>query len=292
MREAELEVRAVHGALLVFDRALGRCLAGVGANFYRPWLFPLYSPRGRSVLREFPFDHPFHNGCFVAQHPVRAGGREVNFWAAPPPRGPADPLFVGVGRIEAEAPSVSGQGGPDVRIVLRCVWRDAAGAPVLEEEREHRLALAEGATLCEVASRLRAAYGEVELPQSKFGGIGVRLDPRLAPACGAEVIADDGRRGDAAVVHESASRFVAFEARCGARFGLCLIGRDAGQPWFVRDYGLALYNPALRRAIRLRAGESCENGLRLLAYDGKLDAMRLERWVGWRPALMPARSSE
>jgi len=38
----------------------GRWLGGIGANYYRAWVYPLYTPRGLTVLQEFPFDHPFH----------------------------------------------------------------------------------------------------------------------------------------------------------------------------------------------------------------------------------------
>ena len=41
---------------LVTDPATGRCLGGVGANHYRPWVFPLYTPSGLTV--NFPLTTP------------------------------------------------------------------------------------------------------------------------------------------------------------------------------------------------------------------------------------------
>ena len=87
----------------------GRCLGGVGANFCRNFVFPLYTPRGLTVLREFPFDHPFHNGLFVAQHPVRVAGRQGNLWAAPPLRGP---VRTAEGQSWALRPRVVAYDGP------------------------------------------------------------------------------------------------------------------------------------------------------------------------------------
>lgn len=276
-----LQARFIHGTLLVFDSAGGRCLAGVGANYYRPWLFPLYTPRGQIVLREFPFDHPFHTGCFVAQHPVHAGKRVANFWAAPPPREARDEIFVNVGRIACDPEIRTEPHEEGVRITLKCVWRDPNDEPVLDEVRAFEIALAGDATVCDVTSHKIAAHGPVEFPATKFGGIGARLDPRLLPDAGGSVIADEGRRGDASIAHGRASRFVAFEGTPdgASRFGLCLIGADRALPWFVRDYGLVLCNPTWQEPIELAAGESCEIRLRLVAYDGALDAGRVEAWL-------------
>jgi hypothetical protein len=277
-----LRAREAVGALLVLDRA-GACLAGVGANHYRPWLYPLYTPAGQIVLREFPGDHPFHNGCFVAQHPVRAGERTANFWAAPPPRGADDELFSAVGRIETKGPFRAEPHADGLRVTLECVWLDASGAPVLEETRTLDFGLGEDAVFCELASEKRAACGPLEFPATQFGGIGVRVDPRLLPAAGGCILSEHGR-GEAQLAHGRLSSHLAFESAPGAgpRFGLCLIGEEAGVPWFVRDYGLALFNPTWRRALALERGASWRLRLRLVAYDGALDARRLERWLAGR----------
>jgi len=258
------EVREVPNGLLVF--ADGRCLAGLGRNYYRAWLYPLYTPAGQCVLQEFPFDHPFHNACFVGQNPVRIGGRTANFWAVPPKREPEDEIFVNVGRIEVEKTEAA-CGEKAVLISMKNVWVDEHGEPVLEEERSYHIALADGATLCEVKSRKIAAYGELEFPATKFGGVGVRVDPRLLPISGGKILGEHGKR----------SPFVAYESP-SAGFGLCLIAPDDKLPWFVRDYGLALYNPTWEQALRVAHGEAWEVVLRLVAYDGTLEA---EPGQGW-----------
>lgn len=242
----KLETRAIPNGLLVF--AGERCLAGIGRHWYRPWLYPLYTPAGNQVLQEFPFDHPFHNGCFVAQHPVRCGGREANLWAVPPPREPNDELFVNVGRVEVQELSLP---------VLKSVWRAPGGEAVLDEERSFSFEVKERETVCDVASRKIANYGDVELPATKFGGIGVRVEPRLLPVAGGRIIGK----------HDAASRFVAYE---NGRFGLALMGSDESVPWFVRAYGLVTYNPTWKASLAIRKGESLETRLTLVAYDGAL----------------------
>jgi hypothetical protein len=240
-----LETRAIPNGLLVL--ADGRCVAGIGAHWYRPWLYPLYTPAGRQVLQEFPFDHPFHNACFVAQNPVRIGERVANFWAVPPRREPADEVFAHVGRVEVTRLDLP---------LMRCTWRDEQGEPVLDEERRYDFSLRDNAVVCEIASRKTAAYGALEFPATKFGGIAVRVDPRLLPVAGARII---GR-------HEAASPFVAYENEA---FGLALVS-DGSAPWFVREYGFASFNPTWKRAISLPQGAAWEVRLTLAAYDGAL----------------------
>ena len=230
-----LQTREIPSGVLVFDD--GRCVAGIGWNAYRPWLYPLYTPAGRNVLQEFPFDHPFHNGCFVGQSPVLAGGRSSNFWD----------IFSNAGRVEVDSLEFP---------LMKCVWRDAKGEPVLDEERVFKLELRERGTVCEVTSRKIAAYADLDFPPSKFGGIGVRVDPQLLPVAGARIIGK----------HEERSSFVAY---ANDRFGLALLC-DGVHPWFVRDYGLALYNPTWKTGLRLVKGESLETRLKLVAYDGEL----------------------
>lgn len=244
----ELCTREIPNGLLVFHGE--RLIAGLGHHWYRPWLYPLYTPAGHPVLQAFPFDHPFHNGCFVAQNPVLAGGRQANFWAVPPPREPDDELFRHVGRVEVVA-----LGFP----VMKCVWRDEHAEPVLDEERSFDFLVKDDAVLCEVASRKTAAYGDLEFPATKFGGIAVRVDAQLLPVAGARIV---GR-------HAEASPFVAYE---NGRYGLALMGSDPAIPWFLRDYGLAVYNPTWQGPVRLRKGEVWETRLRLVAYDGALPA--------------------
>ena len=88
---------------LVVQSDTGRCLGGVGANFYRPFVFPFYTPAGHTVVQEFAFDHPFHNGIFVGQGPVQVGEREAGFWASPPRRSFTDKVFEKLGRMDHTA---------------------------------------------------------------------------------------------------------------------------------------------------------------------------------------------
>ena len=270
---------------MVAEQDSGRYLGGFGSNFYRPWVFPLYSPDGRTVIQEFPFDHPFHNGVFVGQNPVEHPGGVANFWAAPPRRRHDDPLFVAIGRMEAPPDPEVELLEDGARFRLACVWLDEHERPVLAETRTVAIYAAADATICEMASAKTAAYGSLRFPRTKFGSIGIRVEPRLLPPLGGVVIADRGRRGTAEVAHEQDSAFVAFEQASGP-FGvlLSLPDRDASGPWFVRDYGMALFNPTWSREVALAEGEIWRVALRVVAYDGPVDEARAAAW-----AAMPGR---
>ena len=62
---------------------------------------------------------------------------------------------------------------------------------------------------------------------------------------------------------------------------------------FVRDYGFALLNPTQYEGITLAAGEAWETTLRLVAYDGALEAARVEGWLpdSFQTVISPRRYS-
>lgn len=268
--------------LMVQDSTTGRWLGGVGANYYRPWVFPLYTPRGLTVLQEFPFDHPFHSGLWVAQGPLQFAGRTVHFWPAPPERRPGEALFTHMGRIETLRLPTQQVHVNGICFTLHTCWRTADGTPVLDETRTIDLYAVEDATICDVTSVQSASYGALTYEATKFGAICVRVDPRLTPVLDAEVIADGGRRGKADIALSQANRFVAYESASGAGgniFGLLLtVPGERPSDWFIRDYGLACYNPVFNKSREIAQGESFRVSLRVVAYDDPLTETRAQRW--------------
>ena len=169
---------------LVSDPVSGRCLGGVGANYYRAWVFPLYTPNGLTVIQEFPFDHPFHNGFWVAQGPIFIDGREVTFWPSPPMRKANEALFSHMGRMETLGKPQIEPIDNGVRFQLKLLWRDKNEQPVLDEVRTIDLYSVEDATICDMRSSKIASYGALDFAQTKFGSIGIRVEPRLLPISG------------------------------------------------------------------------------------------------------------
>jgi hypothetical protein len=267
----------------------GRWLGGVGANYYRSWVYPLYTARGLTVLQEFPFDHPFHNGLWVAQGPIYFEGQTVHFWPMPPERRPGEPLFAHMGRIETLGLPTVESHDRGVRFTLQSVWRTANGTPVLDETRtvdlytlddEQNDDAPDSVTVCDVTTVQNASYGALEYEASKFGAICIRVDPRLTTVAGAEVIANGGRRGKAEVALAKPNTYVAYESGSSGGFGILLaVPGERPHEWFIRDYGLATYNPMFEQPRLLAQGESLRVNLRVVAYDNPLTDARAERWI-------------
>jgi hypothetical protein len=267
---------------MVEDTKTGRWLGGVGANYYRPWVYPLYTPRGLTVLQEFPFDHPFHNGMWVAQGPIHLNGQTVHFWPMPPERRPGEKLFTNMGRIETSGLPQIESHERGTRFTLQATWRAGDGMPVLDETRTIDFYAVEDGTVCQVTSTQTATYSAIEYEASKFGALCVRVDPRLTTMLGGEVIADGGRRGKAEVALQQECDYVAYEQSARSqKFGLLLtVPGERRSEWFVRDYGLATFNPMLEQPRRLTQGESFHVTLRAVAYDEPLTEERARRWLG------------
>lgn len=278
---------------MVLEQGTNRILGGAGHNPHRAWVYPLNTPRGLNVLQEFAFDHPFHNGVFVGQGRVVLDGKITNFWApAPDWRQPDNPAFKHIGELRyGEPPQIEVLAAARrVRFTYRTTWYDEALQPVLDEVRTIEIGPAVDATLCDVTSRKIASYGPLTFEANKFGTIGVRVQPQLLPPFGGQILAgwDGGlQRGTAdEVVNGKPCDLVAYEAEPPGlwRFGLCLIvlansaASDLAGPWFVRDYGMAMFNATMQQAIHLPDGASWTTALRVAAYDGQLTYERGRNW--------------
>lgn len=270
---------------MVMDEHSGRMLGGFGANYYRPWVFPLYTPEGVTVLQEFPYDHPFHNGLWVAQGPLRFADLDVHFWPAPPMRKANEQLFAHMGRMEcAEAPQIEQHRG-GLRFTLPVIWRDKDENPILDEVRTVVFYGTADATICDMWSAKTATYGTVVYEQSKFGSVGIRVEPRLLPQFGGTVIADGGRRGTADIAIDQRCQFVAYEneipgqKRSGVMMTILGDTDNAQGPWFVRDYGMAMYNANRNQSITSEKGQTWTVGLRVVAYHEPLTDERAFTWL-------------
>jgi hypothetical protein len=268
-----------------------RVLGAYGTSFWRSWVYPFYTPAGYTVVENNPFDHPFHNGIFVGQNPVRVGDREGNFWGLPVRRNHDDPVAVRkTGRMDPQGAPVAEVTAAGVRFTLKSIWRDDQEQPMLDEVRTVVLRALPDANLCDMTSRKTAAYGAAEFPQTKFGSLCLRVEPRLLSALGGQVIGClDGelRRGAADdVANTKVCDAVAYENDVPGLgvHGVCLMildnsaSPDRRGPWFIRDYGLATVNATQRESIHVPAGGDWTVTLRVVAYDGALTGERLTAW--------------
>ena len=274
-----------------FVKAGNHILGAYGTNFWRSWVYPFYTPSGRTVVENFPFDHPFHNGIFVGQSPVQVGDRQGNFWAFPVKRSHGDHIITRMGRMDPQGVPTAEVSDAGVRFTLNSIWRDEQEQPLINEQRTVILRSVAGATVCDMASRKSAAYGPAEFAKTKFGSIGVRVEPRLLPRLGGQIIGcRDGQlhRGLAdEVANQKDCDAVAYEADVPGIgvYGVCLMIRDNSAspdrrgPWFIRDYGMAMFNATQNSPINVSEGGDWTIGLRVIAYDGKLSEQRVSAWL-------------
>ena len=82
---------------------------------------------------------------------------------------------------------------------------------------------------------------------------------------------------------EGESDFVAYENHLPGhgQFGVMMhiLDADIRGPWFIRDYGMALFNPTWTQSISVAEGESWTVSLRVVAYDGELTDERAQAWI-------------
>ena len=280
---------------MVLERTTGRLLGGVGHNDLRSWCYPLHTPRGLGVTQENPFDHSFHNGVFVAQAQVVRNGVLSNFWVVHPDwRSPDSHVYNSLGQIRYReradiTPLQSGY-----RFTYHSTWNGADGAPVLDEVRHFDLYALGDATICDVTSRKTATYGELLFQANKHGSIGARVQPQLLPPFGGEIVAGLGGRTYRGVADDVASGkerdFVSYETEAAnlGRFGICLMilnntaSENLTGPWFIRDYGMAMFNATMNEDVVVAKGDTWEAALRVAAYDGSVSVDRVRSWTKTR----------
>ncbi|HXF63415.1 MAG TPA: DUF6807 family protein [Caldilineaceae bacterium] len=254
-----------------------RLLGGYSANGLRSYVFPLYSPAGMLVLQEAPPDHPHHQGVWV--------GLEINgydLWNAGSRRLP--------GHRQEAAPALP-QLQPDigadgVRFAHEVHWRTEGGDELLRERRTvvFRAGGAPGAmvTVVEWASTFYHPTQAVHLGQTKEAGVGLRVPPHWETVHGGRIRNAWGDTGEAGAF-DKLSPWLNIEGRAAgdAVAGLLFapLPKSEPCPWFTRDYGVHVYNPARHRAIELAPNEPLTWAVQVIAYDGRRSVDELERLV-------------
>lgn len=220
----------------------GSIVAGINVGYYRPWIYPLCTPSGINVLREFPPDHGFHNGAFFGHYPVIYKGVEYNFWGAPPVRGPDDILSTNICRISTEISSIKCE-SQLTAIELICTWSSIDGLDLMIEKRSHHIMCNKAETRYMCKTSLRSKVSEpIKLSKTKFSGHTFRLTPYLFSN---DVFITNKYYGvDTDSLHGQAFAGQRFKFRLGNVY--MTVGASENCHFFLREYGLMSINPFLR----------------------------------------------
>lgn len=244
-----------------------RLLGGYNTNELRSYIFPLYTPKGVLVLQEAPPDHPHHQGVMIG---LEVDGYDLwNAGSRNLPRHRQEaltPLAELTTAIDATGVQIS----HDVR------WVTVDGQELLLEQRRITFSAQEQFTCVEWHSTFCHPGKTTHLGQTKESGIGVRVPPHWETPFGGQIRNANGALGERGCF-DQVSPWLNVEGSAGGdvQAGVVLIPQTEPCPWFTRDYGLHLYNPARHHPFDLQPNTEVTWAMRVLAYDGhqSLDAI-------------------
>ncbi len=251
----------------------------------KPVFYPVVSPNGARVNREFPMvagvpgestDHPHHQSAFFAYDEVNG----TNFWN--PETTPR--------HIEHRDASVSGN-----RLAAELTWKDKDGKAVLEETKAVTFGGGDDVFWMDHAIVLRASSVPVTMGDTKEGAFAIRLNDTLKEAGGSGRYLNAEGLETSAKVWGKTSAWVAIRGAVKDKDGDKPVtvaifahpsGLNAPPYWHARDYGLFAVNPfarngydptAPKRMTTVGAGDRLQLGYRLAVYAGKVEKARLDQ---------------
>lgn len=233
-------------------------IAGVNLGRYRPWIYPLFTPSGQNVLREFPPDHGFHNGAFFGHYPLVVDGLAHNFWGAPPFRGKDDEMARSVGTIRSKPREIVEKFGI-AEVSLNCEWITENDRKILEEIRVYLFTESCGIYSFKTISRIQNVSSSVLVfEKTKCSGHAMRLSHNFCLQHGASLFLGSGEIS-LSEAHGLGipERGVSVHSRSGFHktSTLNFLG-EIGVPLFLRDYGLTAVNPFLSQSKTLLQQEA------------------------------------
>lgn len=237
-----------------------RLLGGYNTNELRSYVFPLYTPQGVLVLQEAPPDHPHHQGVMVG---LEVDGHDL--WNAGSRKLPRH-------RQEALTPLAELQAvitATGVQLQHGVRWVTVDGVELLLEQRTITFQAHDQYTAVHWQSTFSHPSKATYLGQTKESGIGVRVPPHWETPFGGVIRNANGALGEKECF-DQLSPWLTIEGNAGgaASAGLVIMPMTEPCPWFTRDYGLHLYNPARHHPILLTPGEQVTWSIQVLAYDG------------------------
>jgi hypothetical protein len=256
-----------------------------GHNSTRPFLYPIVGPSGARLTRighANPVGHEHHKSVWFGHQKVNG----INFWEEP--RG--TDVKVRHKRV------VLYQDGPDLGGLVAEVDWWAHG----QTQMRQRLTIvlepgAEGAYALDLQSRFEAAREPIELGQTNFGLLGVRVAKTISEQFGGGRLTNsEGAEGECAI-HGKPARWVDYSGPStpGTTEGIAYLDHpdNPGHParWHVRRDGWMEAAFSIGAPYGLAAGHVLELRYRLLIHSRPADRAAVDR--AWeRYASTPAYS--
>jgi hypothetical protein len=238
----------------------GRPIGGYNANELRSYVFPLYTPLCVLVIQEAPPDHPHHQGMWAG---LEVDGHDL--WNAGSFKVPRNRQEL-VGKLDEIGIDI---GVDRVTLTHAVRWTSVGGADLLREERTVVFYATDEATVVEWQSVFNHPDKATRLGQTKESGLAIRVPPHWETRFGGRIRNAEGATSEPGCF-DTMSPWLNVEGSAGGdrTAGVVLVPTTAPCPWFTRDYGIHIYNPARHSAIALQPGQKLTWSQRVLAYDG------------------------
>ncbi len=263
----------------------------VGAEYPKPFLWPLRSVGGQVVTRRFPMekvagettDHPHHRGLWIGFHDVNG----FNFWENEfnqPGENRGKIVIVGTPKLA--------QRGKHATITAVFEWRDPTGRDILDEQRVMTIyGQPSDRRVIDIDSTFTAKVN-LKFADEKDGFFAIRLADTMTEKSGGLISNADGAHTEKNVWGKP-SNWVDYDGTVeGHKLGIAIFDHPANSNhpvrWHVRAYGLFAANPFALRAFNPQAAEQGGFNLggsdqmrfryRVIVHDGDVPNKRLNTW--------------
>jgi hypothetical protein len=213
----------------------------------RPFLYPMLTPSGRALTRNFPMrtdvanekkDHPHHRSCWVAHGNING----MDYWMEK--KDPKEQAKQVHRRFET---NVSGQVFGQVKALID--WNRPDGSRLITEQRTYVVYPSDkDFTLIDMTVQLLLSEEDLTFGDTKEGGIcSVRVGPTIDETGGGRMINSEGQQGEKECWGKKA-KWVDYCGQVdGKPIGLTLMDAPTNfrhpTPWHARGYGLLTANP-------------------------------------------------
>ncbi len=258
----------------------------------KPVLFPVHSPSGVVLTRDFPFastpgedrDHPHHIGISFTVDNV--GPDNDGFWGNS--RNPL-PMIRHVKVLEMKG----GSGAGTLATVSH--WIGKSGKPLLEEEREMIFrAAASDRSEIDFTIHLKALDQEIGFGDTKEGMFAIRVAQWLTEKATGRYLNSNGEEMEKGVWGKRADWVRLQGEKDGKKLGIAIFNHPSSTNsptwWHARGYGCFSVNPlgqldfekAHKAAspqpfnLRIKPGEKALFKYRVVLYEGEMDKAKAD----------------
>ena len=262
------------------------------STLLKPVLYPVYSPSGILVERQYPFynvegeshDHPHHTGLFFT-YGSEGEVNGNNFWANQQ------------GLTKIQHTSVKQMKSESGKAILETLshWIDEKGEALLEEDRLTVFSGSEMNNLIDITIRLKAMSEDVVFKDTKEGMFGIRVADWLSEERGnGTYLNSQGDTTEAGVWGKRAKWVRLAGSFDGRKMGIVIMNHPGSVNfptfWHARGYGLFAANPLGQSVFEeargvenpeplnyvIKTGDAALFKFRMIIYEGDLPADQIE----------------